>query len=203
MSSAVKAAHVETPAHLRVTPTITKKKPAHYVNNQEFLAALKEFKAKTELAKLANAPLPRMSEFLGSCFLKIATHLSYKPNFVNYTFRDDMVSDGVENCLVYVHNFNPEKTNNPFGYFTTVIWYAFLRRIQREKKHTYIKYKLLEKALIDGLTADAPDGSPMQVDTTMLTFDNVQDFITRYDDYTGKRRERRRQGRSAKTAHVK
>jgi hypothetical protein len=112
---------------------------------------------------------------------------------VNYTFRDDMISDGIENCLVYVHNFDPAKSKNPFGYFTQIIFYAFIRRIQREKKHTYIKYKLMEKQHIDGTNYEhAPDGSGMAPDTTMLSFDNVQDFISRYDDYSHKRRERRR-----------
>ncbi len=130
-----------------------------------------------------------MSEYLGECFLRIATHLSYKPNFVNYTFRDDMISDGIENCLVYVHNFNPAKSKNPFGYFTQIIFYAFIRRIQREKKHTYIKYKLMEKQLIDGQSHDA---GVVPQDATMLNFDNVQEFITRFDDFTIKRRDRRK-----------
>ena len=109
------------------------------------------------------------------------------------TFRDDMISDGIENCLVYVHNFDPDKSSNPFGYFTQIIFYAFIRRIQREKKHTYIKYKLMEKQHIDGTTYEhALDGGTLQADPTMLSFDNVQDFINRYDDYSHKRRERRR-----------
>ena len=80
---------------------------------------------------------PRVSNYIGECFLKIANGLSHKPNFMNYTFKDDMVSDGIENCLQYIHNFNPDKSNNPFAYFTQIIYYAFIRRIQREKnKHT-------------------------------------------------------------------
>ena len=64
---------------------------------------------------------------------------------MNYTFREDMVSDGIENCLQYIHNFNPNKSNNPFAYFTQIIYYAFIRRIQREKKQTHVKHKLIEK----------------------------------------------------------
>jgi hypothetical protein len=170
-----------------------KRTPQHYVDNQKFLKDLTAYRKACITAKKKGKERPRMSEYLGECFLKIATHLSYKPNFVNYTFRDDMISDGIENCLVYVHNFNPEKSKNPFGYFTQIIFYAFIRRIQREKKHTYIKYKLLEKALIDGNTHEhAADGGSMQQDSSMLNFDNVQDFITRYDDMTGKRRDRRK-----------
>ena len=84
-------------------------------------------------------------------FLKIATHLSYKPNFVNYMFRDDMISDGIENCVQYIHNFDPAKSKNPFAYFTQIIHYAFLRRIQKEKKQLDIKNKIIEKTGFDEL----------------------------------------------------
>ena len=80
--------------------------------------------------------LPRISDYIGECFLKIIQNgLSYRPNFINYTYRQEMISDGIENCLQYIHNFNPEKSNNPFiTYFTQIIYYSFIRRIQKEKK---------------------------------------------------------------------
>ena len=89
---------------------------------------------------------PRITNYLGECFLKIATHLSFKPNFVNYMFKDDMVCDGIENCVQYINNFNPEKSKNPFAYFTQIIHYAFLRRIQKEKKQLEIKTKIIERS---------------------------------------------------------
>ncbi len=92
---------------------------------------------------------PRITNYLGECFLKIATHLSYKPNFVNYMFREDMISDGIENCVQYMLNFDPKKSNNPFAYFTQIIHYAFLRRIQKEKKQLEIKTKIIEKTGYD------------------------------------------------------
>jgi DNA-directed RNA polymerase specialized sigma subunit len=91
---------------------------------------------------------------LGECFLKIATHLSFKPNFVNYIFKDDMISDGIENCVMYIHNFDPEKSQNPFAYFTQIIHYAFLRRIQKEKKQLEIKNKILERTGFDEVFFD-------------------------------------------------
>ena len=121
----------------------------HYVNNKEFLEALVVFKAKCLAAKEAGEPRPQISNYIGECFLKIATHLSYKPNFVNYMFREDMICDGIENCLQYIDNFNPEKSSNPFAYFTQIIYYAFLRRIQKEKKQMEIKNKILEKSGYD------------------------------------------------------
>ncbi len=123
-----------------------RKRSEHYVNNKEFLYAIVEYKAKVREAEEEGKPKPRITNYLGSCFLKIATHLSYKPNFVNYMFKDDMVCDGIENCVQYINNFNPEKSSNPFAYFTQIIHYAFLRRIQKEKKQLEIKTKIIEKS---------------------------------------------------------
>ena len=125
---------------------MTRKKTEYYVNNKEFLAAITDYRQKVHAAKEAGKPRPRVTNYLGECFLKIATHLSYKPNFVNYMFREDMICDGIENCLQYIDNFNPEKSSNPFAYFTQIIYYAFLRRIQKEKRQLEIKSKILEKS---------------------------------------------------------
>lgn len=128
---------------------MAKKKSEHYVNNKELLAALIDYRAEVAVNKMKDLPKPRISNYLGECFLKIATHLSYKPNFVNYMFRDDMISDGIENCVQYIHNFDPAKSKNPFAYFTQIIHYAFLRRIQKEKKQLEIKTKIIEKTGFD------------------------------------------------------
>ena len=126
-----------------------RKKSEHYVNNKELLQALIVYREKVAHAKENDLPKPRITNYLGECFLKIATHLSYKPNFVNYMFRDDMISDGIENCVQYIHNFDPEKSRNPFAYFTQIIHYAFLRRIQKEKKQLDIKTKIIERSGFD------------------------------------------------------
>ena len=126
-----------------------KKKSEHYVNNKQLLEALIVYREGVAHAKENDLPKPRITNYLGECFLKIATHLSYKPNFVNYMFRDDMISDGIENCVQYIHNFDPEKSRNPFAYFTQIIHYAFLRRIQKEKKQLDIKTKIIEKSGFD------------------------------------------------------
>ena len=123
-----------------------RKRSEHYVNNKEFLAALITYREDVEIAKLRDRPKPVIPRYIGECFLKIANHLSFKPNFVNYMFKEDMISDGIENCVQYIHNFNPEKSRNPFAYFTQIIHYAFLRRIQREKRQLEIKNKILEKS---------------------------------------------------------
>ena len=128
---------------------MVKKKSEHYVNNKQLLEALIVYRAKVQDAKEKGLDKPRITNYLGECFLKIATHLSYKPNFVNYMFRDDMISDGIENCVQYIHNFDPVKSRNPFAYFTQIIHYAFLRRIQKEKKQLEIKTKIIEKSGFD------------------------------------------------------
>ena len=117
---------------------------AHYVDNAKFLEAMIEYKREYNKSKENNKELPQISEYLGSVFLKIAQRLSFRPNFINYAFKNDMISDGIENCLHYIHNFNPEKSSNPFAYFTQIIYYAFIRRIQKEKKQLYIKYKSMQ-----------------------------------------------------------
>ena len=126
-----------------------RKRSEHYVNNKEFLAALEVYIAQVNRAKLNDKEPPQIPRYIGECFLKIANHLSFKPNFVNYMFKEDMISDGIENCVQYIHNFNPEKSKNPFAYFTQIIHYAFLRRIQREKRQLEIKNKILERSGYD------------------------------------------------------
>ena len=123
-----------------------RKKSEHYVNNKELLEALIVYRAKVAHAKENDLPKPRITNYLGTCFLKIATHLSYKPNFVNYMFREDMICDGIENCVQYIKNFDPEKSSNPFAYFTQIIHYAFLRRIQKEKRQMDIRAKIIERS---------------------------------------------------------
>ena len=129
-----------------IRPMAKRKRSEHYVNNKEFLAALIRYQEDIEIARLQDKTKPVIPRYIGECFLKIANHLSFKPNFVNYMFKEDMISDGIENCVQYIHNFDPAKSRNPFAYFTQIIHYAFLRRIQREKRQLEIKNKIIEKS---------------------------------------------------------
>lgn len=138
---------------VEVKPTIDKKPPAHYVDNKKFFEALVEYRKSVVEAEARGEERPRVTEYIGECFLKIATHLSYKANFINYTFKDDMISDGIENCLTAVIKFDPERGMNPFAYFTQITFFAFVRRIQKEKKQQATKYKLLENLDIDMILA--------------------------------------------------
>ena len=133
-------------------------KSSHYVDNKKFLQALIEYRQSVDEASAKGEEPPIVSKYIGECFIKIATHLSYKSNFINYTFKDDMISDGIENCLTAVAKFDPAKSSNPFAYYTQVIYFAFIRRIQKEKKQQATKYKLIENMDIDALISQEQDG---------------------------------------------
>ena len=134
-----------------------KQKP-HYVDNKKFLVAMTEYRESRIKAEEEGQKRPQVTNYIGECYLKIANHLSYRPNFINYTYRDDMISDGIENCLQYMDNFDPEKSKNPFAYFTQIIYYAFIRRIQKEKKQQQVKQKMIanfgEEQMMDQLDGD-------------------------------------------------
>ena len=122
------------------------RKKQHYVDNEKFLEVMSEYRnAYLESRENGEEQKPMIPDYAGECFLKIAERLSHRPNFINYAFREEMVSDGIENCVMYASNFNPEKSSNPFAYFTQITYYAFLRRIEKEKKQLYIKYKTMDE----------------------------------------------------------
>jgi DNA-directed RNA polymerase specialized sigma24 family protein len=135
----------------------------HYIDNKEFLAAMVEYrnsvldwKAQYAITGIEKEK-PRVPEFIGTCLIKIATHLSHKSNFINYTFRDEMVLDAIENCLTYIDNFDPEKSKNPFAYFTQISYYAFIRRIQKEKRNQITKFKFIESLDLDEIILQSGD----------------------------------------------
>jgi hypothetical protein len=138
---------------------LNRKNNVHYVNNQEFLAAMIEYRNAVQLAKSEDRQKPRVPNYLGECFVKIANHLAYKSNFINYTYREEMILDGIENCITYIDNFDPAKSSNPFAYFTQITYYAFLRRIQKEKKYTATKYRYIQNIDISQLITEDADGS--------------------------------------------
>ena len=146
----------------------TKNKP-HYVDNKKFLQAMTEYRDKCKKAEEKGRKKPPVTNYIGECFLKIANHLSYRPNFINYTYRDDMISDGIENCLQYMSNFDPDKSNNPFAYFTQIIYYAFIRRIQKEKKQMQVKAKIIANAGVENMM-DQLEGDDAQYQSQMLDF---------------------------------
>jgi hypothetical protein len=128
---------------------MSKDQSNHYIDNKKFLEAMREYITEYRLAKANNEELPRVTEYIGSCFLLIAERLSMRHNFARYTFRDEMVSDAVENCLMYIYNFDPDVSNNPFGYFTLIAFRAFVRRIKKENRQVEIKNKYIMSLDVD------------------------------------------------------
>ena len=174
-------------------------KKEHYVNNKEFLAAMVEYTKNVNRAKRNKQPKPPVTDYIGSCFLKIANHLSYRPNFINYTFRDDMISDGIENCLQYLDNFNPKKSNNPFAYFTQIIYYAFIRRIQKEKKQVTIKNRLITESNYDDMTLQPGEDREFKNQFTEFLKKNmsVDDQQKIADDLAKRKKKRKKKTKSS------
>ena len=173
--------------------TIKKKKSNHYVDNEKFLEEIKKYKQQCKDALASGKTEPRVSEYIGKCIYLIAENLSHKPRFMNYSFRDELVSDAIENCFLYFDNFNSDKYSNPFAYFTQIIYYAFHRRISKEEKNRYIIYKKFQESVLDtsdaALMIDADDQH--LISSTM--YDNLNEFIKKFEGREAVKKEKRKQ----------
>ena len=168
-----------------------KKTKVHYVDNKKFLAAIVERKEQLKDAEETGEPKPRITNYLGECILKIANHLSYRPNFINYTYRDEMISDGIENCLQYIDNFNPEKSKNPFAYFTQIIYFAFVRRITKEKKQQKIKDKILRRSNIQDMIVVQGHDDESEYQNQFIEFLDKYSFSDDDDDDDKKKKKKK------------
>jgi hypothetical protein len=177
-----------------------KTKSEHYVDNKEFLKAMSEFRLKVIEAEEKGEKRPRTTDYIGSCFMKIAAHLSYSPNFKNYTFREEMVESGIENCLQYMDNFDPAKSTNPFSYFTQIIWYAFLRKIEKEKKVLYAKFKSIEKV---NLANDLDKSGGFQYHDNIKVSEWSQEYMGKFiTDFEENRRTKKKKALAKKGLEV-
>ena len=173
--------------------TEKKRKANHYVDNKKLFDALVVYKQACVAADAEGKQFPPIPPYVGECVMKIATHLAFKPNLFRYTFRDEMVSDGVENCLQYIHNFDPTKSQNPFAYFTQIIYFAFIRRIQKEKKYLYTKHVATQLAEITNITSDQQehDNGKYRIDTSHGEWSQEQ-MQTFMEDFEKSKRKRRK-----------
>lgn len=168
------------------------KKKNHYVDNQKFLQDILEYKQKCEKAAGEGAEKPRVSEYCGKCIWLITENLARKPRFMNYSFIDEMKSDAIENCFLYFDNFNPTISQNPFAYFTQIIYYAFHRRISKEEKNRYIMYKKFQESVLD--TPDASlmvDGDDNHLISSTM-YDNLNQFIKNFEDREKAKKEKKK-----------
>ena len=172
----------------------TKRQSIHYVNNADFSSAVVDYVTEVRKAKAKNEQLPIVTDYIASCFLKIAEGLSHKSNFIRYTYREEMVMDAVENCLKAIENYNLETATrtgkpNAFAYFTQITWYAFLRRIAKEKKQQDIKLKYLTSSgletfvevegdtLANTVAQQFVDFLKDRIDKVKATDDAVKEFV--------------------------
>lgn len=171
---------------------MAKKPKKHYVDNQKFLEEIIKYKKQCREAKEKGLEKPRISEYIGKCIYLIAENLSHKPRFMNYSFRDELISDAIENCFLYFDNFDSDKYSNPFAYFTQIIYYAFHRRINKEEKNRYIIYKKFQESVLDTSVADLMldgDGNHL-ISSTM--YDNINDFIGNFEKREAVKKEKRK-----------
>lgn len=161
-------------------------KSIHYVNNADFSAAMVEYVNEVASAKEAELESPRIPDYIGECLMKICEGLSYAPNFIRYSYRDDMVMDAVENCLRVCANFDHTRITrtglpNAFSYFTQIAYFAFLRRIAKEKKQWDIKMKIIETASVEAF-ADFGMDEGHSADSLLSKMRNRNDVYNRHDD---------------------
>jgi len=166
----------------------------HYVDNKHLFAVIVEHKSNIKKAKEEGKPKPMIPNYVGECILLIAKRLSTKPNFVNYSYRDEMISDGIENCISYFDNFDPTKSDNPFAYFTQIIYFAFLRRIQKEKKQTYIKHKTSENSMLFNELVEQGEDGEMIFNPQDFDSENVSDFVKAFELNIDKKKVKRKKG---------
>jgi len=182
---------------------MSKKESVHYVNNADFSQAVVEYVKTVNKAKEQGEPQPIIPDYIAQCFLRIAEGLSHKHNFIRYTYREEMVMDAVENCLKAIANYNIETATrtgkpNAFAYFTQITWYAFLRRISKEKKQQDIKMKFLTRAdiedFIEGYDA-ADEGSQAiisYVDTLRERIDKVKDQDAKIKEFAKEEKKKKK-----------
>lgn len=176
---------------------ISKKDNPHYVDNKKFYQEMVNYREACKEAREKGIQEPRIPNYIGECIWKIAEKLSHKPNFMNYSFRDEMVDDGIENCIMYMHNFDTDKSNNPFAYFTQIIKYAFLRRIAKEEKVRYTTYKYFQETMINPGIADFnTDNTELSENSNLIPkqmYDNINAFMERFEEKEEEKKLKRKE----------
>lgn len=157
-----------------------KRRSAYYIDNKRFYEEMRKYIELCREAAETADEYPIIPNYLGECFFKISTRLATRPNFSNYSYREEMVGDAIENCIHYVRSFDPDKSSNPFAYFTQIAWNSFVSRINKEKKQQYVKYKSMENMLVHN-TNFVHSGAGDQIITAEF-HENTQTFIKNYEE---------------------
>lgn len=175
---------------------VVKRRKRNYVNNPDFHAALRTYKEVCRQHTENGKQIPIIPDYIGQCIWSMSNRISSKPCFSNYPFREDMIMDAVEICFKYIDRFDPEKSENPFAYFTTVIKNAFFQRIAKEKKHLYVKYKNSQLLYSSG---DTYDNGHYINDISLSHYTIDVDHMNRFiEDYENKLDEKKQKMKQAK-----
>lgn len=160
---------------------ITKKRSgAYYIDNKKFYEEMKKYILLCREAAEMDDEYPIIPNYIGECFYKIATRLAIRPNFYSYSYKEEMIGDAIENCIHYVRSFDPDKSTNPFAYFTQISWNSFVSRINKEKKQQYVKYKSMENMLVNNTNfVHSAEGAQI---ITPEFHENTQSFIKSYEE---------------------
>lgn len=162
----------------------------HYVTNDELYLALIEYRKEIQHAEENNEPKPIVTDYIAECLVKIANKLANMSNFSKYPFRDEMIADAIENCLKYVDRFDPDKSKNPFAYYTQICWYAFIRRIDMEQRYLYDKYSLVRSALLHDIHEEDADFVRVKYGSNHSD-DLMNDFMDRYEAKKKKKKKKK------------
>lgn len=170
--------------------------PEHYVDNKKFYTEMVKYISAYNNSVDNDLPLPKIPNYIGECISKIANRLSFSRNFIGYSYRDEMISDGIENCILYLNKFNPDKYDNPFSYFTQINYYAFIRRIQKEQKQQYIKHKSLINASVmnELVEMSADDSSHFQAVYTDMGADKANEMVDKYETTLRNKKDKPKKG---------
>ena len=178
---------------------MTKKENVHYVNNAKFSQAVVDYVTTANEAKQNKKPTPVVPNYIAECFLRISEGLSHKSNFIRYTYREEMVMDAVENCLKAIHNYNLDTATrtgkpNAFAYFTQIAWYAFLRRIAKEKKQQDVKLSYLSRIGVEHILGDMDDLQQYEfvVESLRQRIERVRHADKNFKEYAKEEKKKRK-----------
>jgi hypothetical protein len=173
-----------------MTTKLKPKERPHYVSNRDFSEAVYDYVLASNEAKEAAAandtseidpPHPQVTTYIGTCFLKICEGLGHRSNFIHYPFREEMVMDAVENCLKAIRNYDIAKVTrtgkpNAFSYFTQIAWFAFLRRIAKEKRQLDIKSRLIARSGYEEFFEGDTNGNDSGFNDSAATVDRLRSY---------------------------
>ena len=118
----------------------------HYVNNREFTLALDDYSRACKKAEEEGKTKPQMNNYLGGCIMKMSNRLANSPRFSGYSYKEEMIHNGILAAVKYAHRFNGDKFDNGFAYVTQILFSHFIITIKNEKKKYETNLKLIQEA---------------------------------------------------------